>query len=218
MQKTSLFWIRNKRSAFTLIETIAVVILISLVMGVVVPRGAGALGLNLKGEAVRLSGFLQSAYNHAIFKHKRLRIQIDLDDHKIWAEGYVESMLEPLISENTDLEDVLLLFRKRAEDYRDLESDEERRAFLDQSFEKLDTRNLQTRRLRSGVRFKRLEFPGRKEIHESGIWSIDVSSSGVNPKVILVIQHDEKAMYTLVLPAVSGNVQIHKGDLGSEDV
>lgn len=76
---------------FTLIELLVVIGLISMIVGVALPRLMPAiLFSNHEGAARRIAGYGRSAIGHAALRHERLTVMVDLDHQEYWCERLPE--------------------------------------------------------------------------------------------------------------------------------
>ena len=80
---------RSKPDGFTLLELIAVVLIIGLVAGLAVPN-LGLLGeQRLRDEALRLTAELELARQRSVMTGIRHRLVLDLDESLYWTEWEV---------------------------------------------------------------------------------------------------------------------------------
>ena len=89
----------KKRDAFSLIELILVLALISIFFSLVAPRLGGTLGnVTLKSCARDLAVTLNFAHYSAIYKGVNYRVNYDLDNEAFWVSAEVESSVyQPVI-------------------------------------------------------------------------------------------------------------------------
>lgn len=204
--------IRFRRSkAFTLIELIFVIILVSLITTIAIPKISATLGLNIKSNVLQVAGFLEAGYQHAILSHKKIRMSINMETGEYWAENLAEPNLLPLISESTNLDDALTDFRKRAEeDNSNNEEDKKKKEAA--KFSKIEAAVLKSDKINSSIKFKSISFPGKDESMTTGIVSFFISGSGVNDEVIIYLAHGEDNGYSIIFPPMTGKARIEKGE------
>ena len=206
---------KNRLAAFTLIEILFVIILMALITTIAIPKVTSTLGLSIRSSVLKVSGFLESAYQQAALSHKRIRINIDLDHGDYWADDIVETQEIPLIDEGTKLDDVLNEFRKRSESHD--ESDEDKKKKEAAQYKKIDLPTLQPSKLASGLKFKSVMFPGKEKTEDKGVASFFISSSGMNDKVVIFISHDDTT-YSIIFPPMTGKSRVEKGEVDAKDL
>lgn len=203
---------KNLRQAFTIIELIFVIILVALITTVAIPRVSSTLGLNIKSSVLKISGFLQAGYQNAILTHKKIRITINMDTGEYWAENMLPSQSVPMISESTNLDEVLNTFRKREEE-ENSNDEEEKKKREAESFQKIESAVLKSGQIKEPLKFKSIIFPGRDKIENAGIVSFFISGSGINDEIIFYIAHgDSDNVYSIIFPPMSGKPRIEKGE------
>lgn len=196
----------SQRLAFTLIELIFVITLIALLATVALPRVTSTLGMNIKSNVLEVAGFLQTAYTQAILSHKKIRITMDLDKGNFWAEDVLEPKLIPMITEGTNLDEILNTFRKRAE-----EDDDENKEKEASEFQKIESSALHSGKIDSSLKFKSVIFPGKDSTITSGTASFFISASGINDEVIIYLSHGD-TVYSIIFPPMSGEPRVEKGE------
>jgi len=77
----------NNKKAFTLIELIIVMAVMTLFVTMAMPRFRDKLDLDLKRQARMLSGTIRFLYNQAAVKNKTYRLHYDLDKQTYWVES-----------------------------------------------------------------------------------------------------------------------------------
>lgn len=195
----------SARKGFTLIELMFVVFVIALLAKVMLPRVANLFRVNLKTSAVQLAGYMQSAYEYAVLRHKRVRVQFDLNEGTYWAElASDDAPAMPLITENSKLDDVLMELEKKAAE--PLPTDEEA---LKEQFEKLSDGPLRPSKLPNGVKFKSIRLADSKNDKTS--W-LEFSPTGFSQKAIVSIEHESGTSMSISLPVLGGRSVVEKGD------
>lgn len=204
----------KRRAAFTLIEILFVIVLIAIISTVVIPKVSSTLGLNIKSNVLQVTGFLESAYQQAILSHKRVRLNFDMDTGNYWADDYADASGIPLITESTNLDDILNTFRKRSEEE---ESEEEIKKKDAERFQKIETATLKPSKIPSSLKFKSIIFPAKDETKNGGTVSFFISSSGINEEVVIYVSHNDDT-YSIIFPPTNGKARIEKGEVNVKDL
>jgi prepilin-type N-terminal cleavage/methylation domain-containing protein len=99
-------WVKTKSSAlragrrgFTLLELLAVLLVIGIILGLTLPRISSLTQANLRTQARLLSGSIRLTYNLAVMNKKNFRIAFDLDQQSYQIEVRVENEYVPVTSE-----------------------------------------------------------------------------------------------------------------------
>ena len=71
----------------TLLEILVVMALMAAFISFALPKFQSSLDLNLKKQARMLAGTIQYLYNHAVMKHKTVRLHYNLNDQSYWVES-----------------------------------------------------------------------------------------------------------------------------------
>lgn len=198
--------------AFTLIELVFVIILIALITTIAIPKVSSTLGLSIKSNVLQVSGFLQASYQQAILTHKKIRVTLNMDTGEYYAENPIDAETIPLITETTNLDEVLNTFRKRAEEDNTNFSEADQKKKESASFQKIETAILKSDKIDSSLKFKSIIFPGKDETVNAGIVSFYISGSGINQEVILYLSHGEDDVYSIIFPPITGKPRIEKGE------
>lgn len=208
---------RNSRQAFTIIELIFVIILVALITTIAIPKVSSTLGLNIKSNVLHVAGFLQGGYQHAILTHKKIRVTINMETGEYWAENMIPTQSIPMISESTNLDEVLTAFRKREEE-ENTNDEEEKKKREAESFQKIESVSLKPGQIKAPLKFKSIIFPGKDRIENTGTVSFFISGSGINDEVILYVSHgdDDDNVYSIIFPPVTGKAKIEKGEYVAE--
>lgn len=78
-----------RRRGFTLIELLVVILILSLVASVALPRLRAALpGVELRSAGRRLASDLRYLYAYGVARREYVRMAIDVNDGKYWAETF----------------------------------------------------------------------------------------------------------------------------------
>ncbi len=211
------FMIRSdQRSAFTLVELLFVIVLIALITSVAIPRISSTLGLNVRSNVLKVTGFLEIGYQQAILSHQKIRMNFDMDQGTYWAENYVEAQGIPMINETTNLDEILNTFRKRSEEPED--SEENKKAADALHFQKIESQVLKPSQIDSSLKFKSIIFPGKHQTNTQGIVSFFISASGLNDEVVIYVSHGEDVTYSIIMPPMTGKPRIEQGEADVKDL
>lgn len=77
---------RPSQSGFTLLELLAVLMVIGVILALVLPRVSVVSGANLRSQTRLLSGAIRLTYNLAVMNKKNFRLGFDLDQQSYWVE------------------------------------------------------------------------------------------------------------------------------------
>lgn len=206
---------RSITRAFTLIELIFVLVLMVLVAGFAIPKLSSILALNQKSSVFKLAGFLQRAHQMSILRGKNFRIVLDMDEKSFWIEETVPPQTKPLLPEEFKVDDVLVEFRKEAEDFMDEEEVEKRKLARYQVFE---AKGISKTSLPSPIYIESVYLSTLKERINEGLIYIPISRSGYHPTSIIYIGVQDEVTYSLVFPSLSSQVRIEKGETNPEEI
>jgi len=90
---------RKGRSGFTLLELLAVLLVIGVILGLAIPRVSSLTRTNLRTQARLLSGSIRLTYNLAVMNKKNFRISFDLDQQSYQIEVRNGKEYVPVTSE-----------------------------------------------------------------------------------------------------------------------
>jgi prepilin-type N-terminal cleavage/methylation domain-containing protein len=209
--------IKPKQSGFTLIELIFVVLMIALLSSFTLPKVSNMAGFNLKSGATQMAGYLRSAYEESVLRHKRVRVRFDLANARYWAESYEEgSDLIPLIDEETKIDDVLEKFEKRSTDGKDL-SDEEKMERESERYKKVEGGSLAATHLPHDIKFKGIFTSTEGKLIADGTPWVDFTPGGFAPKTIVYVMNDREQLYSIILQPLGGRTRIERGEVRPDE-
>ncbi len=208
---------RGRPQAFTLIELIFVIFLVSLLSSIALPKVSNLTGINLRNGATQVAGFVKASYEYSVMRHEKIRIRFDLGRGVYWAESYEEPPLIPLLDDETKLDKALEAFEKRDDHLRDL-SDDEKKAEDELLFKKLDAPNLRLTTLPQAIRFKGVYTASEGKTVESGVPWVDLSPSGFVPKTIIYVSNDREDAYSIILEPLGGRTRVEKGEVRPDEI
>ncbi len=90
---------RPARAGFTLIELLAVLLVVGIILGLVLPRVSSVTRANLRSSVRLLSGTIRLTYNLAVLNKKNFRLAIDLDQQRYQIEERNGNEYIPITSE-----------------------------------------------------------------------------------------------------------------------
>jgi prepilin-type N-terminal cleavage/methylation domain-containing protein len=207
---------RTKSRGFTLIELMAVVLIIGLLSGVAIPKISSVFGMNLRSAATRIGAYLQAGYQQAVLRHERIRIRFDLAANSYWAEKYEEPPLIPLLNEDTKLDEAIQKFEE-LEQQAEM-TDEQKLEQQQAQFKKIEGATLKPEKLPSGVKIKSIYTSLEGKVGEGSLPWIDFLPSGFAPKTIVYLTTDSGAVYSVILPPLGGRARVESGEVRPEDV
>ncbi|MFH1018155.1 MAG: type II secretion system protein [Pseudomonadota bacterium] len=208
---------RARTRAFTLIELIFVMFLISLLSSMALPKVSNMTGINLRNGATGVAGFVRAAYEHSVMRHQKIRIRFDLERRLYWAESYEEPPTIPLLDEDTKLDKIMQDFEKRDEHMREL-SDDEKKAEDELRYKKLDAPNLKPKALPQSIHFKGVYTASEGKSVETGVPWVDLSPGGFVQKTIIYVLNDRDDAYSVILEPLGGRTRVEKGELRPDEV
>ncbi len=85
----------QKRSGFSLVEIMIVLVIISFMLFIVIPSTNRIFRTELKSTMRKLGAVAQSVYSQAVFSQKLYRLVIDLNESEVWVE---ESTGVPMVT------------------------------------------------------------------------------------------------------------------------
>lgn len=93
-----------KRDGFTLIELAAVLVIVGLLYGLVIPRFSDITGLRLKSETRKIASLVKFAYDEAVAKNKKLRLAFDLtqEKHRVTIEEWIQRSSATIFADDDD--------------------------------------------------------------------------------------------------------------------
>lgn len=205
------------RKAFTLIELLFVVIVMALMVRVGLPKFQALTRSNMKTGATKLSGFLRSAYEQSIMRHERIRVQLDFETGKYWAEIYRDAPLIPLLDTTTKIDDAIMTFNKRLEQEETTDSTDEAGSNLDAKYEKFEENDLSVKSLPSGIKFSSVYLASRAEKRTQNTF-LEFFPNGFATQSIIYIQNDYQDIYSVVLPPIGGKARVEKYEVMPDEV
>ncbi|MEZ4704681.1 MAG: prepilin-type N-terminal cleavage/methylation domain-containing protein [Bdellovibrionota bacterium] len=207
---------RMKQRAFTLLELMMVMALLVLVARIALPQISTILALNMKSTVIKVVGFLEQAYGEATMGHKRIRLHFDMETGEYWAMNDAPVETFPLIDESTKLDEALAAMKKRVDEKprtpEEIEAEKAKR-FVDST-----SGELEKKKLPNGIRFKGIINVSSGERFEGGPVDVDISASGLNPELIIQMEHDSGKTYSIVLPPITGKSRIESGAVDVSDL
>lgn len=206
---------KQPSKAFTLIELVFVMVILGLLGGVAIPRIANIVGLSNKTHAFKMAGFLQRAHQMAMLRHKNVRIVIDMDQKQFWVEEEMPPALKPLLPEEFKVDDVLMEFRKEAENY---DSDEEVEKRKLARFQKLSEKGFEPAKMPSPLTIESVYFSTTQTRVNEGLIFIPIAHSGYHPTTIVYLAHQNEIIFSIVFPSLSSKAQILKGEVSIDEI
>ncbi|MEZ4819768.1 MAG: type II secretion system protein [Bdellovibrionota bacterium] len=213
--KSNLLLKKLRNSGFTLIELIFVLVLMAVIGGFAMPKLASISGMNKKTKVLKLAGFLQRAHQLAVLKGKNFRVVLDANAGQFWIEEQQPPQTKELLPEEFKVDDVLMSFRKEAEDFMDEEQIEKRKQARFQKFEAQDVKKVS---LPEGLTVASVYLSTQDENATEGLIYIPISHSGYHPPVIVHIAQGDEILFSLVFPALSAKASIEKGEAKPEEM
>lgn len=193
-----------------------VTLLLVLVARIALPQISSILALNVKSSVIKMVGFLEQAYGEATLRHKRIRLQFDLENHQYWAMEYSRPEIFPLITETSKLDEVLSEMKKRVEDKP--RTPEEIQAEKAKRFADSSSGELEKKKLPPGISISGIFNVSSGEKIEGGIVSVDISASGLNPELLIYLKHDSGQSYTVIFPPITGKSRIERGEISVNEL
>jgi len=96
--KTKSKFLRHRQTGFTLLELLAVLLVIGIILGLTLPRISSVTRANLRTQARLLSGSIRLTYNLAVMNKKNFRIAFDLNQQSYQIEMRNENEYVPVTS------------------------------------------------------------------------------------------------------------------------
>lgn len=90
---------RTRKSGFTLLELLAVIMVIGVILGLALPRVSSLGRAELRASARRLSGTIRLGYHLAVLNKKNYRLLLDLDQQTYQIEERMGDEYVPVQSE-----------------------------------------------------------------------------------------------------------------------
>jgi prepilin-type N-terminal cleavage/methylation domain-containing protein len=75
---------------FTLIEMVAVMVVIGLIFTLVLPQFRARTHADLKRSAMKLAATIEHVFYQSVFRHETLRLHYDLAQSRYWLDRFVE--------------------------------------------------------------------------------------------------------------------------------
>jgi len=200
---------RKSKSAFTLIELIFVMLLITLMTSFALPKVANVMGVNLRAGANQLAGYLQAAYDYSVLRHERIRVRFDLSKNSYWTETFDESPQVPLLDENSKIEESIKKFEAMEEDEKEVDL---------KRTKKVETGDLKEVSLPNAIRFKGVYTSAEGKTIEEGTPWIEFFPGGFVPKTIVYVANDSDQIYSIILTPLRGHSKVERGEVHADEI
>ena len=207
----------GQNRAFTLIELVFVMFIVTLMTTFAIPRISNVLGMNLRSGATEVAGFLQSAYQYSVMRHERVRVRLNMRDGGYWVETYNEEPLIPLLNDTTKIDDAMKKFQE-LENAAGSEKEEEKKAREEKKFKKVEATGLKESTLPDRIHFKGIYTSTEGKVVDHGEPWIDFYPGGFVSKTIVYVSNEADQVFSIIMEPIGGRSKVERGEVRPAEV
>lgn len=205
----------------TILELMIVLLIVSMVMGISVMTITRVSDADLRADAMRLASVMRYSRNAAAMNNARYRMVFDFQSR----EFYTEVTDEPLLSPHRDRDDSEFL----SEEARALAEEQSAQSDLwdhDEdpfrvnrkiTYQRVQDAVIAPRTLKDGISFRRIYTTHRERPFEEGRAVVSFFPNGFQEQVMVVIENDNGAAFTIETEPLTGRVLVHPYEKQPED-
>ena len=191
----------TSEQGMTLIETLVVMAILALVLGLGIGAFRDVFGLKLEKNANQIARLVAATYGEAAVKNRYYRLAIDLDQRKIVVES----------SENRVLIDTSPVVEEEptpavAEDAT--EAGEVSKVSNASSFTEVSSRFIQPIQLPEGIKLKNVFLAHEGKVERGKVYLYFFPNGWVEKGLINLVDENEKNFYSVEIHSLSGKSKI----------
>ena len=178
----------NHKAAFTLVEMMAVVVIIMIVVGLGIPTLGRVTTVNLKAGSRKIMNIMRLTYNKAILTKNVYRVAMDFDQKTYWVEEQREVPAE------------------------DSEQDNQKEVAMIEVFEKTSFFLAKPGKLPSGVSFDSIESANKISSTTDGQGYVYFYPEGGSSGGDVILKNSEENIIKINIHPITGRVKAAKDE------
>ncbi len=191
-----------KQSAgFTLIEMLITVAIIALIATTVVVSTEAIFDTEIRDESSKLASTIQYLYGRAVLDGSTIRLSINIDEKKYWADGSTDPIFIEFQDEDDDANDDV-------EELDDELDDPDIIKPIVPSFSKITSDIIKSHTLPDSLHVRDIWVEHMRSAVEKGIVHIYFSPSGYVENSVINLEEDSGVVYSLKVMPLTGFVDI----------
>lgn len=191
--------IRRSQLGFTLIELVAVVVIIAVVTAAVAAGVQNVRGASVQAEAGKLAAAVRYLYNLAVVSGRNQRLVIDMDSQSWWAEEQASS----------DPCEAFLLPGEEGDEAEEGKEGPDGQRAAKGGFEATKSQLLQKTSLEKGITFLGAMTSHDNQPLEKGQAYVYFFPNGTTEQALIQLQGREDDVMTVEVMALQGAARIH---------
>lgn len=198
----------------TLIEVMIVLVIVAGILVGGATLFGGLSRANLKGQALRLSGYLKFAYGQSAIQQQFYRLVIDLDSDEYWVEEVPEEEVggaPPPAEPTSTFGGPGLAPRPQTQGYAPDDAEGGAFGLKRPKFQEVDEKLARRRKLSGGVHFDSVIKSYDEGAISTGQAFIGFYPSGFVDRSQILLKDDDGACMALQLQPLTGKVQLVNG-------